>query len=298
MPIRAIAYISLCLIWGSTWMAIRVVVRDVPPFRAAGVRFLIAAVVLGLFGLMQGRKLPSSAGQWRALVMLSVTMMAFPYGLLFWAEQYVSSSLTAVLYSASPLATALMTPVVMGKPVPRAVYASLLVAFGGLAALFNFELRADANALIGGLLVLVAVVSSSFSVVYAKRETREIDPVVSTAVQLFGGAVALLGASLGLERGQPADWNAQSIAATVYLAVVGSAVAFAVFYWLLRHMHSYKITTVNLIVPFVAIAVGSVVLHERITWPMMASALVVLGAVAVTLRAESEELTEMKLRAG
>lgn len=298
MPIRAVAYISLCLIWGSTWMAIRVVVRDVPPFRAAGVRFLIAAVVLGLFGLMQQRKLPKSASQWRALAMLSITMMAFPYGLLFWAEQYVSSSLTAVLYSASPLATALMTPLVMGKPVPRAVYASLLVAFGGLAVLFNFELRADANALIGGLLVLVAVVSSSFSVVYAKRETREIDAVVSTAVQLFGGAVVLLGASFGLERGQTADWNAQSIAATLYLAVVGSAVAFAVFYWLLRHMHSYKITTVNLIVPFVAIAVGSVALHERITWQMMASALVVLGAVAVTLRAESEELTEMKLKEG
>ena len=100
-----------------------------------------------------------------------------------------------------------------------------------------------------------------------------------------------------MERGQAADWNRTAVLATLYLALVGSAVAFAVFYWLLRHMQSYQITTVNLVVPFVAIAVGATVLGERITWQMMACALVVLGAVAVTLRAEPEEVIKINLTA-
>ncbi|HEV8493184.1 MAG TPA: EamA family transporter, partial [Candidatus Angelobacter sp.] len=93
-------YIALCLIWGSTWLAIRVVVRDVPPLEAAALRFVVAGVLLLGMALAQKRRWPADAAQWTALVVLSVTIMAVPYGLLFWAEQHVTSSMSAVLYSA------------------------------------------------------------------------------------------------------------------------------------------------------------------------------------------------------
>src|ERR1051325_95388 len=118
MPIRStltpsrvqlLGYVSCCLIWGSTWLAIRVVVRDVPPLQAAAVRFFAAAVLLLSVVLLQKRSWPKDKREWNAIFVLSISMMAVPYGLLFWAEQYVTSSMTAVLYSAMPMVVALLT---------------------------------------------------------------------------------------------------------------------------------------------------------------------------------------------
>src|SRR5678815_1076206 len=121
---QLLGYISLCLIWGSTWLAIRLVVRDVPPLEAAALRFLAAGLLLLGMAVLQKRRLPADGTQWNALLVLSVTIMALPYGLLFWAEQHVTSSMTAVLYSAMPLAVSLFTPAMMHRKVPqRAVYA-------------------------------------------------------------------------------------------------------------------------------------------------------------------------------
>src|SRR5881628_3449582 len=92
-----LAFALLCAIWGSTWMAIRVVVHDVPPFRAAAGRFFIAALLLLIAGVASKLPLPRSSREWRATIMLGFSMMAVPYGLIFWAEQHVTSSVTAVL---------------------------------------------------------------------------------------------------------------------------------------------------------------------------------------------------------
>src|SRR6202171_5758940 len=101
--LQIFGYILLCLIWGSTWLAIRFLVHDVPPLKAAAIRFLIAAILLLSSILFRKTQWPRGARQWNAILVLSVTVMALPYGLLFWAEQYVPSGITAILFSAMPL---------------------------------------------------------------------------------------------------------------------------------------------------------------------------------------------------
>jgi drug/metabolite transporter (DMT)-like permease len=290
-----LAFAALCAIWGSTWLAIKVVVRDVPPCFAASLRFFIAAAFLAVFAVVRRLPLPKTKQEWQATLILSITMMALPYGLIFWSEQYISSSITAVLYSSSPLVAALLTPAMTGRPVPRGAINGLLVAVGGMAILLDVDLSATRNTLIGGIAVLVGVVASSWSTVYAKRETHDVHPVVSTGIQLFLGAAALAVVSAGLERGNSAVWTPVSIAALLFLAVFGSAIAFALYYWLLRHLEGYKATTINLIVPFVAIVEGSVFYHEKITFTMLLSAAMVLGPVGFVLRAESDEPAELRL---
>ncbi|HXO38255.1 MAG TPA: DMT family transporter, partial [Candidatus Acidoferrum sp.] len=92
---QLLGYSALCLIWGSTWLAIRLVVQDVPPFEAAALRFLAAGAFLIALALVQKRRWPADGQQWNAIFVLSVTIMALPYGMLFWAEQHVTSSMTA-----------------------------------------------------------------------------------------------------------------------------------------------------------------------------------------------------------
>jgi drug/metabolite transporter (DMT)-like permease len=291
-----LAYASLCLIWGSTWMAIRVLVQDVPPLRAAWVRFLLAATLLGGSALVWRLPLPATRREWRAVLLLSVTMMAVPYGLIFWAEQYVTSSLTAVLFSTAPLLTALLTPVILGKPVARGAILALLVAVGGVTYLFRLDLTATPQTLVGGTMVLLAVLSSAFSSVYAKRETLGVHPVVTTTVQLAAGSLFLMALSAWVEADVPSQWTPRAVRALMFLAVFGSAVAFVTYYWLLRHMSVHKANTVNLVVPFVAILEGALLLQELITWHMFVASVVVLGAVGFVLTAGSD--APITLRSG
>src|SRR5436309_1730143 len=280
-------------------MAIRVVVRDIPPMLAAGLRFLIgAALLLGLALVMRlALKMPRGRRDWLVIGLLSFTMMALPYGLLFWAEQHISSSITAILYSSSPLMVGLLTPIVLGKSVPRAALGAMLVGMAGIGVLFNVQLLLSRETVLGGLAVLIAVGCSSFSTVYIKKEGLGVNPIVSTGLQLGFGSIFLLLASAVAERGQPVDWNLRSLLCLLFLAIFGSAIAFVAYYWLLRHMQAYQATSLNLVVPFVAIAEGAMILGEMITAAMLLTAIVVLGSVGVTLRAESGDLTRLKLDA-
>ena len=288
-PTHYVVYVVLCLIWGSTWMAIRVLVRDVPPLWSAGARFVLAAAVLLLLAAVRGSRAPQGLRQWRAVGVLGLTMIAIPYGLIFWAEQFVASSMSAVLYSSLPLCVAALTPWMSRHSVPRQALFSMVLGVGGIAALFSQGLVASRSTLFGGVAILLAVVSTAFSILFAKREISSIDPVVGTGWQFLVGAVALVAGSLATERGRASQWTTHAAIALLFLALVGSALAFALYYWLLRHIQPYQISTFSLVVPIVAIIEGAAILQEPIPPLMLAASVVVLGAVAGVLRGQAGE---------
>jgi len=294
-----LGYISLCLIWGSTWLAIRVVVREVPPFRAAAVRFLIAAALLLAPVFLRKERWPQHDRQWNAILVLGFTMMALPYGLLFWAEQYISSSMTAVLFSANPLVVALLTPIMMQRRVPRAAVLAMVVAFGGILYLFSNDLAISSKTLLGGLAVLCATSVSAWSAVFAKKRLRDVDTLFATGMQMLIGAIGLLWATWALESHKTAAWSGKTIGAMIFLAVIGSASAFAVYYWLLKSMQPYQLSTISLLVPAVAVLEGSLIGNEAVSLSMLVATFVVLGSVGVALRTDAEEgVVTLPLRDG
>lgn len=287
-----LAYGLICLIWGSTWGAIRLVVRDVPPLRAAAIRFFLAAIILLLVAISRSRVLKLKLREWLALFVLGITMMGLPYGLLFWAEFRISSSMTAVLFSTCPLFVALFTPLMSRTSVPRRAIFSMLVGLGGMATLFYTELSLSRYLLLGGGAVIGAVISSSWASVFAKREIGEVNPLLGTAVQFCVGAVVLCVVSLVTETGRSSDWNSTSILALAFLTVFGSVITFSLYYWLLRRMQAYQLSTINLVVPVVAMVEGALLLRERLPVLMIAACVLVLVSVAIVLRADDEpELT-------
>jgi drug/metabolite transporter (DMT)-like permease len=286
-----LAYLSLCLIWGSTWLAIRVVVRDVPPLEAAALRFVAAGALLLGLAAAQKRRWPSCPQQWKAVLVLGFTMMAVPYGLLFWAEQYVTSGMTAVLYSALPLVVALLTPLLLKRKVPRDAVFSMVMAFGGLLMLFYTGLNAG-RALLGGLAVLCAVALSAWSVVFAKQRLHDVDPVTGTALQLLFGAVALLWGTWALEGHRHAVWTRPAVLATAFLTVFGSCAAFVIYYWLLKRIQPYQSATISLVVPIVAVLEGALLGREPVPLAMVIAIAVVLGSVSVVLRPRTEPREE------
>ena len=289
---QLLGYAALCLIWGSTWLAIRLVVRDVPPFLAAALRFLAAGALLLVTALIQKRRRPAGQQQWNAILVLSLSIMAVPYGLLFWAEQHVSSSLTAILYSAMPLAVALVTPMMSHSKVPRRAVFAMLIAFGGLLSLFlQSDLINSRRALFGGIAVLGAMSLSAWSVVYAKKRLHDVDSVVSTGLQLLFGSVVLLWATWAMEAHRHAVWTKTAVVAMAFLTIFGSAAAFVIYYWLLKKMQPYQLSTISLIVPIIALLEGFLA-GERVPLMLVFTVVVVLGSVWSVLRAEVEKEPE------
>jgi len=293
-----LVYGILCLIWSTTWMAIRVLVRDVPPLWAAGVRFALAAAIMLLISAIRGSRAPQGPREWRAVCVLGISMIAVPFGLIFWAEQFVASSMTAVLYSTMPLCVAALTPWMSKHSVPRSAIFGMVVGAGGIAVLFGQGLTATRGTLLGGVAILLAVVSNSFSILFAKREISGMDPVVATSWQFLVGAVALLAGSLGMERGRASQWTPHAVIALLFLALAGSAVAFGLYYWLLRHVQPYQISTLSLVAPILAILVGAVILREPVPPLMLVASLVVLAAVTGVLRAQAGEPAPVTLTKG
>lgn len=284
-------YIALCLIWGTTWLGIRLVVRDVPPFEALAVRLFAAGVLLLVIALSQKRRWPTDGGEWNAILILTVTIIAVPYALLFWAEQYITSSMSAVLYSASPLAVSLITPTMMHRKVPRRAVYAMVMAFGGILVLFYENPSTNRMVVIGGSAILVSMLLTSWSIVYAKQRLHDVDSVVATGLQSFLASVLLLWATWSLEAHRHAVWTKTAKIGLAYLTIFGSATAFVIYYWLLKKLQPYQISTISLIIPVVAILAG-LLDGERIPLLMLLAVVVVLGSVWSVLRAETEKEAE------
>jgi drug/metabolite transporter (DMT)-like permease len=288
-PKHYLAYGSLCLLWGSTWIAVRVLVRDVPPFRAAAIRFVLAAALLGITGAALKLRLPHSAREWRNQVILGITMMAIPYGAVFWAEQYINASLTALLFASFPLVVAIWSPFLTGLAVPRRALLGIVVGFGGMAVLFFQGVPYSRLGRLSALAVLAGVASAAWATVTAKREGSTTNPLVSTGVQMAVAAVLTAAASLTFERGQESHWTVASLSMLLLLAIFGSAVAFSLYYWLLRDIAAYQLGTIDLVVPLVATLEGALLLREIIPPLMIAAMVVVLASVLVVIRSEGPE---------
>ena len=280
------------MIWGSTWLAIRMVVRDVPPLEAAAIRFFSGAVLLLMMAAAQKRRWPTGERQWNALLVLSLTIMAVPYGLLFWAEQYITSSMTAVLFSAMPLLVALFTPLLMRRTVPRRAVLALLIGCGGLLFLFPGGLSAGGPAQLGALAILVAVVLSAWSIVYAKNRLHDVDPVFATGIQLLFGSVTLLWGTWALESRSHALWTRTAVLAMSFLVLFGSCAAFVIYYWLLKKMQPYQLATTSLITPVIAVLEGALFGHEAVPLLMLVAMAVVLGSVGTVLLSSQQQQNE------
>jgi drug/metabolite transporter (DMT)-like permease len=216
-------------------------------------------------------------------------MMAVPYGAVFWAEQHITASLTALLFASFPLVVAAWTPVLTHQTVPRRALLSIVIGFGGLAVLFFQGVPYSNLGRLSSVVVLLGVVSAAWGTVFAKREASPTNPLVSTGIQMAVAAIPTAAASLAFERSQSSHWTALSLSMLVLLAVFGSATAFSLYYWLLRDIAAYQLGTIDLVVPVVATTEGALLLAEYIPPLMIVAMAVVLGSVLVVIRSETPE---------
>jgi drug/metabolite transporter (DMT)-like permease len=286
-----LALATVYLVWGSTYLAIRVMVETVPPLLGAGMRFLLAGAVLYPF-LVARRgwaavRVP--ARQVGASALVGCLFLAGGTGLVTVAERDVPSGLAAVLVAAMPLVVVVLRRLA-GEPVGRATTIGVTAGFAGVAVLLLPGNPAPGAGALGLGLILVATVSMAVASFVSSRLPIPDDTLVATALELLAAGVLLCLA--GLVAGETVDLaldqiSGASLAAFAYLVVAGSLVAYTAYVWLLANAPVSQATTHTHVNPVVAVLLGWLVLHEQVTLTTLAGAALVIGSVAAVVRHES-----------
>jgi len=278
------AFFAIYFLWGTTFLAIRIAVEELPPLFAAGARFLIAGTVLYVFMRVKGEARPT-ATQWRSLAIMGLLMFVVVYGLLFWAQKYVPSGIAAVLEATIPIDTLVLEMLILRQQRFRwAVAVSTLIGFVGVGILL---LRGNGQTY--GLLPCFAILAASLSWSLGAVISRSFDlpkarPLTAGAAMMIGGAVLLaLSAAFGEMHPLP-HITLRGVEAELYLIVFGSLVAFTAFVWLLAHMPATRVSSHAYVNPIVAVALGYFVASEPVTARTLAGTALVLVSVFLILR--------------
>ena len=277
-----IVWLILCGIWGSTWLFIKLGLADLPPLTFAGIRFLFASLILLGLILARGVRWPRQRRDWLVIAVVGFLQFSLNYGLVFWGEQRISSGLAAVLQSTFPAFGLVIAHFYLpDEPITAKKVVGVLLGFTGVAIVFSHQLSiAGQSALLGCIALVLSALCGSYGNVLVKAYGTQIDPFVLAAGQMVCGFPPLLALGIVTE-GNPfrLHWTGTAIVALAYLVIVGSVLAFTLFYWLVRHMDVLNTMLISLVTPVVAVVLGMIVLHEQLNWRLFAGAACIIAGL-------------------
>ena len=259
-----LAFAIIYFVWGSTFLAIRIGVREVPPFLLAGMRFLVAGLVLYSWMIARGERSPNRR-QWTSAFLVAVLLFVLDYGLLFWAEQRVPSGVAAVMMATIPVFMALSEIVFLrtqGLTIRLTV--ALLIGIGGVAVLMSrslgsLHLGGAPIDRLGAVALIIGSISWSVGSMFTRKLPLPASKVMSSGAQMLAGGV-LLTLTAGV-LGEFRDFHPGAVSfgawlALLYLIVAGSILAFTAYVWLIHHESPTKVGTYAYVNPVVAVLLG------------------------------------------
>lgn len=289
-PLAYAAFITVCLIWGTTYLAITVALDTVPVLLLAGLRWMFAGVVMSALMLATGRGLPRPA-LWGPLLLLGFLMNVVGNGFVVYAQQYVASGLTAVLIATTPFWSALIERLLPnGERFSRRALTGLGLGFSGIVVLVWPEMTnggAGGRAFIGGVIAIqLACVGWVIGTSYARRHELGDNPFRSTALQMvFSGTMLLTAATIN------GDWShlsftPRTIVAMLYLSIAGSLVAYSAYIYAIQHLPLSLVSLYAYINPMIAVTLGTLLLSEPFSTRIGISAALVLAGTWIVGRAK------------
>lgn len=276
-----VAYAGMCAIWGTTWLAIKIGLESLPPVTGAGVRFVLAAGFMFAIGqVVPGPR--GTAPPWRTIVVLAATLFGGNYALTYFAETGLASGLVAVLFGTLPFFVFAFGALLLGERVGVMAVAGATIALAGVAAI---SIGADTH---GSLVYVLATLGAAAISAFANVELKKFaasDPfrTLPPAMLLAGATMTVAGTVF-----EHPDWargtSPSSIGAVVYLAVLGSGIAFYLNHWLLQRMETWVVGLSALIVPVLAVTVGALLGHEAFGAKELGGAALVMAGIWLALR--------------
>jgi drug/metabolite transporter (DMT)-like permease len=290
-----LAFAAVYIIWGTTYLGIRIAIETIPPFFMSGSRVLTAGTLLFLFLRARGASRPTRV-QWRSAVIVGALLLGGGSGLVAWSEQEVPSGTAALIVATVPLWIALFDWFIFrgGRPGKR-VTAGLILGLIGIFLLVGPEqiLGTATFSLFFLFALLLSPISWSFGSLYSRGAPLPEDAIMGSAMEMIGGGVVLLTA--GLLTGEAAQFDPAAVSSTslliwIYLVFFGSIIAFSAYIWLLKEVPATKASTYTYVNPVIAVFLGWLVLDEPVTPVTIISSVIIILAVILIQTARTEEL--------
>lgn len=278
------AFATVYLVWGSTYLGIRIGVQALPPALFAGVRFVLAGILMLLYAFARGARLPVAARDWRNIAITSVLMLVGANGLVTWSEQWIESNQAALIVATSALWLAWMgTWGPQGERLSPMTLAGLGLGFGGVAVLVQSGLSLRAGPALAYIGLALSPVLWAAGTVWSRRAPVACPPAMTAALQtLIAGLVLSV---LGIALGEPArwTWDRDALLALAYLVLFGSCLAYGAYFWLVHQVPPARLGTYAYVNPAVAVVLGWWLLDEHLNnTQALGTAIILAGVLLVT----------------
>jgi len=289
------ALIAVWIVWGTTYLAIAITVRSLPPLLSAGVRFLTAGTLMYGWAIRRGDRTGDrpTARHWRSAAIIGAFLLLASNGPIVIAEQRVPSGLTALIVASVPLFTALFDRILFGKRLPNQVVVGLCTGFLGAALLVGGSIAGHVD-VVGTLMIVGAVLAWTLGSLYARQANLPARPLVGTGMEMLAGGTMMLVA--GVLSGElvtlhPSEFRVSSVLALAYLLVFGSLIGFNCYVRLIRSAPTHLASTYAYVNPVVAVILGTLILHEPLTSRMIIAGAVIVASVALIVSAQGKPVT-------
>ncbi|MFA8341826.1 MAG: DMT family transporter [Rhodothermaceae bacterium] len=279
-----LGYITICILWGSTWIAIRIGLDTVTPLLSAGIRFLIAS---GLFyGLIKARglKIQTDPVAIKLYIILGLFSFVIPFGLVYWAEQFIESALASLIFGIFPFSTILFSRFML-KDYKIGPYkaVAVIVGFAGVFLIFSENLSFDfSNDLMGSAAVVISAIMQGWIAVTMKKEGGHLNPVSLNLVPLLIAGVLMTAYGVLFEDMSKVSFSVSSASAIVYLAIFGTVFTFSIYYWLMKQIDVVLLSLSTFITPIVSVILGFLILNERLSAQALLGGGLVLSGILIS----------------
>jgi drug/metabolite transporter (DMT)-like permease len=283
---KILAFVMLCLIWGSTWIAIKISLEGIPPILGAGFRFVISILVLLVLIWFKRLSLKINKKFFWISALTGFLIYSLDYGLIYWAEQYLSAGVTSIFFATFVLFTTLGANFIFRQEgFNWKTFLGVWVGFLGVIMVFFDQLIITKFAflvIVASLAVILSAACAGLSTVIIKKYLFNMNPVVLTFYQLIVGTFFLLFAGILAEDVQQIHLNSRVLGAVLYLGIVGSAMAFVMYYWLLQRMSAITLSFIIYLTPLVAIILDFLFFKELITFQALLGMAVIFIGIGFT----------------
>ncbi len=286
-----IAWLAICIIWGTTYLVIRVGVQEMPPFLFSGLRWLIAGPVFLIFLKLRGVKLPTKKDL-LPIAVIGISLIGLGSGLVAFAEQWIPSGLTALLLTTMPMIIVLTETLILRKvEFNKTILIGILVGFGGILLIFgnNFTLLFETEYLYGIVAIYVGITSWALGTVYSKYKKIDVYPLANAATQmLIGGAFQII-VGLSIGEAEHFEFTQNGVMAFIYLTIFGSFIAYGSYIYAIEHLPISFVTTYTYVNPVIALFAGWLILDEILSFEIILAAIIILIGVWVINRGNREK---------
>lgn len=281
-----LVWLILCVIWGTTWIFIKRGLDDLPPISFAAIRFTVACLLILPALWWQKISFPKGRAAWIIIFITGFLQFFFNYGLLFWGEQHISSGLAAVLQATIPAFGLILARIYVGESITGLKVVSILLGLFGVYVIFREQLTLNGQmAFLGSLAVVVGAFGAAYASVLTKAKGQNMHPASMVFGQMLVGHIPLWFVGLSVE-GSPLDfhWTWKAVVCVLYLAILGSIVAFWLYYWLLTKIDVTRAMMIAFVTPLVAVIIGGFFGEKLELETLFGGVLILLSVFLIVVR--------------